>query len=831
MKLSIQTISNGVKPVLKISGESTGDWDDLIQRELEPLFHITRDEHRDYTSSPPTDTNRYLPEQEWYVKWTAQNPAVELSISEQSTSAIPTTSPHLVMREGFVGDGQMLFGPDDLFALKEALLQTCNVFYKAKAKRYRKMTGWKAGKFTERFGPLVRYNFKAGLMEELAGDPSAAVKTFHVACSALVEAAKEHKEDRPGFIRSVCHIADVLVVKIVGGLARSGAVQEADAYLRNHHRWAASEPLERIRNFLAVSESFAGSGPPVPYGPAHYYLEAVNVARGLLPDEVPRETLRLMLTRAFDSCKAREATRHLLYISLLSAELFENSQYRTCVVTLFLCFRNLEVLAEKLHEYAWNDLAESILAELPLATMNLSTLWFLMMRSEEVGEDLLEAIEEKEGTVKFDSLEDTQLLHAAFRFTPDGYELRLCNMSPLILNLERVIISLSMAGDEGRLEEQVSDELLPGASLTLKKQASFQTFPVKIMALYIKSLDGKTFAFANPGTLATVDTLYTLPEWNSTFLKGLAPLFWEKTKAKTYAVRAERACDICRHVSTPAVGVPIKVKFNVPEGGECILLGNDHAVTDHTGPIKDIVAVTWPIGGWKTVQYQVRGADSSIANGTYQVHVIDPLEVLLSTRMIGDRHLVMVDVSFQFDEMNLTKWECWDSESGASFTALNSDNQAEGGIGDVYRIGFVVPEASKPVVRLHWSTATASGSILRNSSVERPVADIHIHSRVSAMQCKQNELVFLTWTLHNKAGTDQQLALGIDSMLTDWIFEGPCADEAFLPAGETFTFSTRAIPVAKGTVALPALKLSYPSADAGAPSVTSVHDTHQVLVI
>lgn len=110
-----------------------------------------------------------------------------------------------------------------LEGLQRLLEQLSSGFYKEKAKRCRKRASQKTSSFPSSEGqqfwaPLVRYNFKAGWMEEMGGDLGAAVKSFHVAYSALVEQAKrlraEGQEGEIAFLAQNRWIADILAVKV-----------------------------------------------------------------------------------------------------------------------------------------------------------------------------------------------------------------------------------------------------------------------------------------------------------------------------------------------------------------------------------------------------------------------------------------------------------------------------------------------------------------------------------------------------------------------------------------------------------------------------------------
>lgn len=104
---------------------------------------------------------------------------------------------------------------DVMERLQKTLEQLSLLFYKEKAKKCRKRASQKTSSFpsAEQFwGPLVRYNFKAGWFEEMAGDLGGAVKSYHVAYSALVEQAK--RGEGAGFVEQIRWIADILAVKV-----------------------------------------------------------------------------------------------------------------------------------------------------------------------------------------------------------------------------------------------------------------------------------------------------------------------------------------------------------------------------------------------------------------------------------------------------------------------------------------------------------------------------------------------------------------------------------------------------------------------------------------
>lgn len=712
---------------------------------------------------------------------------------------------YLVLCTTQPGDQQShIYRLDQLPALRLRVLETTAQLYKERAKAVRRQVR----SHTEHKA-LVRGNFLAGLLEEAAGDLDAAAKAFHVALSALVEAAKQSPEPS-AFISSVSEASDALAMHVVTCLAGGGEPGDATAYLRAHLAWAGAPPDRRARLYLAIASAY-----PSRLEGAMWCLRAVELMRGLRPLPVPE--LREALTRAFDAfTEAGHCIRHLVYLSMVSARLFQAQE-------------NLLVLSQTLIESGWPSLSRLLLAGAPTPARNPAALWLLAESDEEAASGL-EAVS---GTLVFKHVMDTALFPAACRFTAEGHvEVGLCNMSPVVLQISRLELCLALPDSERSVTVPVDEEeeLVPGAFSFKTHQLPEGDFAARLLSLRVVTSTGLVLAYP-ASALSDIGTLYSVPaddqRWHQPFLRSLHA-FTERSRQRRARPRRPPVPSVtCATEGLTATGCPVRLSFASAMAGVLIvLIGTDHGVSDdlmRPVPVDETVSITWATPGPKTVAFELRHADgASFGTLSHSLSLSHPLSIQFRSQMMQNAILLLADIEAHLDGMQLTRWELWDSGSGASYPCLFVPKAPLDAFmkGDVLRLAFRLndddPASASPLLRLSWACGGQRACV----SEECPPALLApprsglllLRTRLECSRARVGECIRLTWTLENGTAQNHLLSLAMDAQqLLDtehWVYDGPLVFEAALEPGGTIVLEARLVALCQGLLAPPRLLVS-----------------------
>lgn len=765
-----------------------------------------------------------LPGDGWVRRWTEEQPSVIVDVLDQvdpsaislAQSALKSSgiSYYVLITSGANSTLDCVYPWTALGPLKEAIIDSAMSFYKDKAKRYRKWVALKQSRFPYGFGSMVRYNVKAGWMEELAMDLPAAVRAYHVAYSALVEAAKQSPE-KTIFISSIRSVSDYLARKIVCGLARSGSAQEADAYLRNHHGWSGASETDQLANVLAVAESFVHpTDPTSPLIPGHYYLQAINLARSM--GNLDLAHLRSMLTLAFDSYKAsgRGAKRHLIYISLLSADLFEHGQ-------------NMEMLSQAVRDEKWDRMAALMLRG--LSGISVQSAWFGLAHTlhglDEEGLNGL--LENGSGTVQFSLVQDTCHLPCAMRFLhkQDGtlhVQVALCNMSPIAISLETVVLAFKEEGEE--ITIHAAEEIIPGATYSVTQSIDG---PDRVLRLAQVRLQCGSLLFSySASSLCTVETLYLLPvteveRWNVGFLRSLGG-YWARSKMNVPRPKEVPSFPqvTCSANSTLATRVPVKFTFEGP-AESLRILGCDHGTFD-TAPFRvddGPIEITWNVPGTKSIHFEARSDAGEMRTFCQQFQVTDPFKFVFNLiRSSPEVALLNVDLTVQIDGISLTKWDLLDSSSGTILNAINPiTSKGAYMTGDLLRAGFILPDTPETngdlVFRVGWTTDTIAQCTTSEQCPSHLLAtrsDLMLGTEASALKAPVGDRISLRWTLISHLDVPSiPLTMTITDRPADpdfedsWVYEGPCVVDVGVEPGQRYTVEAWVTGLRPGRFALP----------------------------
>lgn len=683
-------------------------------------------------------------------------------------------------------------------ALRVRVLEACSQVYKERAKAVRRHVRSQTD-----HKRLVRGNFVAGLLEEAAGDLEAAAKAFHVALSAIVEAAKSSPNPKL-FIEDVSEASDALAIHVVSCLARNGEAEDATAYLRAHLNWAGAPPDRRAALYLSVADAFTKR-----LDTGLWCLRAVELMRGQSPIPVPQ--LREALTRAFDAfTEAGGCIRHLVYLSMISARLFQAQD-------------NLVMLAQTLIESGWPHLARLLLVGVPLPEKNPTALWLLSDSDEEASE----LLEVAPGTLIFKNVLDTALFSSAVRFTAEGHlELGFCNMSPVVFTITRVEVNLSLPDSERTVSVDMNEELVPGA-YAFHSHSIEGEFIAKISSLRVITSTGLQLVYY-PSALADIGTLYSIPledtRWNRAFLRALFS-FTERSRVRRLSqqiksVASQVSCLL--KSSLTATGCPVSFGFssNIADV-QIVLVSADHGTSDELMrpvAVDETVHITWSSPGQKTVAFEIRQSGGTpLGTITETLHVLNPLSIQFTSQYLDSSLLLVADIEVQLDSLQLMKWELWDSGTGSNYPCLFSAKTPSCYMkGDVLRVAFVLddPSTASPLLRVTWSCEGSRACATEECppGLLVPPVTLQLWAQPSSSRMAVGDCVNVAWRLENHTAQQHLVSLSLDTHhLLDhghWVYDGPLAYEASVEPGDRVLLEARLVPISAGLLPLPRLTVS-----------------------